>query len=71
MSATTKDDMAVESFHFADNLMCEGVVRHWGSEVVRVETTERDRFSEMKGFTQCVSRAADVMRDRSRTVGPT
>lgn len=68
---TREDDMAIESFHFADNLMCEGVVRHWGSEVVRVEAAGRNRFSEMQGFTRCVSRAADIMRDRAASAGPT
>jgi len=57
----SKDDMAVESFHFVDNLMCEGPVRLSGAGVVRGRVPQGDRFTDLKAFRQCVERAVEVI----------
>lgn len=57
-----KDNMAVESFHFVDNLMCEGPVRLSGAQVVRSQVPESERFSELSGFKRCVKQAVEVLK---------
>ena len=53
----TGDALIVESFGFADNLMCEGLVWRSGGSVVRHDAPSDARFTDLRGFAECVEQA--------------
>jgi nucleoside 2-deoxyribosyltransferase len=48
----------VEDYGLFDNLMCEGVVRRSGGEVVRHQVEPADRLANVQGFEDCLRQAA-------------
>jgi len=52
--------LEVEDFGLVDNLMCEGVIQGSGGEVVRNTVAAGSRLTDLKGFEQCVRRAARI-----------
>lgn len=56
------DSWTVESFGFADNLMCEGPVWRSGASIVRTDVDDDVRLTDLRGFTACVEQAAALVR---------
>jgi nucleoside 2-deoxyribosyltransferase len=52
------DGMDVELFGLSDNLMCVAPSLELGAPVVRRRTRESERFTDMRGFEECVRQAA-------------
>ncbi|MFZ0664386.1 MAG: nucleoside 2-deoxyribosyltransferase [Acidimicrobiales bacterium] len=62
VAASGSDDgYEVEDFDLCDNLMCEGVIRRSGGEVVRHAAKPSDLFTDMTGFEACVRKAAELL----------
>ena len=55
------DSFSVESFGFADNLMCEGPVWQSGGSVVRTRVAASERLTDLHGFIACVEQAATLL----------
>lgn len=55
------DSLAVESFGFADNLMCEGPIWKSGGSVVRTRVEASERFTDLRGFVASVEQAAALL----------
>lgn len=53
--------LSVESFGFADNLMCEGPVWNSGGSVIRNHVKAGDRLTDLRGFTMCVDQAVALL----------
>ncbi len=56
------DSLSVESFGFADNLMCEGPVWKSGAAIVRTDVEPGRLFTDLRGFVACVELAAARLR---------
>lgn len=48
------DDMAVEDFGLADNLMIDGGIHEAGGLLIRRDVPAADRWSDLTAFTECV-----------------
>jgi len=59
------DDLSVESFEMADNLMLESAVLESGFAVVRRAVPEDERYTNLEAFTECVKLAAERFADRA------
>lgn len=57
----SEGSLAVESFGFADNLMCEGLVWKSGGSVVRTAVPESRRLTDLDAFVLCVDQAVGVL----------
>ncbi|MFL6239296.1 MAG: nucleoside 2-deoxyribosyltransferase [Actinomycetes bacterium] len=51
------DNESVEDYGFTDNLMCEGLVRRSGNEVVRHKAPHAELLTALEGFEECVRQA--------------
>jgi nucleoside 2-deoxyribosyltransferase len=51
------DGMSIEPFKLTDNLMCVAPVLESGATVVRNDVPEHERFSNLRGFEECVRQA--------------
>ena len=54
-------ELQVEDFGLVDNLMCEGVIRRSGGEVIRRNVAPDARLSDLQGFEDCVRQAVRVL----------
>lgn len=61
LARVSDDSLAVESFGFADNLMCEGPVWKSGGSVVRTDVDATERFTDLRGFVTCVEQAVSML----------
>jgi nucleoside 2-deoxyribosyltransferase len=50
--------MSIEDFGNADNLMIDACLAEQGRPLVRIETSEKERFTALAGFKACLERAA-------------
>jgi nucleoside 2-deoxyribosyltransferase len=57
--------MAIEDFGLADNLMLDGAVHGSGAKVITA-SSERTRFSDLRGFEQCLKQAKALFGQKSR-----
>ena len=57
----SRDSLHVESFGFADNVMCEGLVWKSGGTVVRTRAKETERLSDMRGLAAGIEQAISVL----------
>ena len=53
-----KQQMMVEDFGMVDNLMLDSAVFHSGGEIVVTPVSEDARYTDLKGFEECVRQAA-------------
>lgn len=57
------EDMAVEDFSLADNLMIEGGIREAGGMLVRQDVPAAARWTDLGAFEACVRALASLRRD--------
>jgi nucleoside 2-deoxyribosyltransferase len=60
-SAGSNDGYDVEDFDLSDNLMCEGVIRRSGGQLVRHAARPADLFTDLTAFEDCVRKAAELL----------
>jgi nucleoside 2-deoxyribosyltransferase len=58
--------MMIEDFGLVDNLMLDGAVDSSGVKVVTTASPVRARYSDLRGFEQCLKRATALFRRKSR-----
>jgi nucleoside 2-deoxyribosyltransferase len=54
------DLLAIDSFGFADNPMCEGPVWKSGGFVVRTQVDTVNLYTDLRGFVRCVEQASHL-----------
>jgi nucleoside 2-deoxyribosyltransferase len=55
------DGMLIEQFEMSDNLMLEGAVRSSAAEMIVTSTAWSERYTDLRGFEQCVIAARRLM----------
>ena len=58
------DDMLIEAFGLADNLMLEGAILSSGGRLFRADVAQAERWTDLDAFRRCVSSAALVLNGR-------
>lgn len=61
MAYEDSDEMGVEQFGLAENLMVIGAIQESGGSIVLGRTNRRDRYTDLAAFEECVRQAARLL----------
>jgi nucleoside 2-deoxyribosyltransferase len=59
--------MTIEDYGNADNLMIDGCFAEQGRALVRIVTSDAERFRDLRGFELCLAAARSFFDERERT----
>lgn len=63
-----KQKMLIEDFGMVDNLMLDSAVFHSGGEIVVTPVSEDNRYTDLRGFEECVKQAAAELLPNTHTM---
>jgi len=59
-NTVSPDGMIIENYGLADNLMCLGIIRDAGGEIITYPAPHSERFTDLTAFEKCLRHVAEI-----------